>query len=53
MSAEEIRLVNEINEAAQSLDIIGKAKTIGFISGLSVKNGEMPKVRHNKPVAAV
>ena len=34
LNTDEIKLVAEINESAQKLDIIGKAKAAGFISGL-------------------
>ncbi len=46
LTAEEIRLVSEINEAAQGLDAIGKAKVIGFISGLTAQAApaEPPKL---------
>ena len=37
LTAEEIRLVSEINEAAQGLDVIGKAKVLGFIGGLTAQ----------------
>ena len=37
LTAEEIRMVSEINEAAQGLDVIGKAKVLGFIGGLAAQ----------------
>ena len=46
LTAEEIRMVSEINEAAQGLDAIGKAKVLGFIGGLTaqVASAEPPKL---------
>ena len=31
---EEVQMMNEINESVQRLDLIDKAKTVGFIAGL-------------------
>ena len=46
LTAEEIRLVSEINEAAQGLDVIGKAKVLGFIGGLAAQaaSAEPPRL---------
>lgn len=52
LSADEIKFVNEINEKAQELDLVGKAKVAGFIAGLTAKS-DTPKVRrYNKPATA-
>ena len=51
LNPEEIRLVAEINEKAQGLDIIRKAKALGFILGLGAEEGE--STQKAEPQAAV
>jgi len=43
LNTEEIRLVSEINDAAQRLDIVGKAKVMGFLAGLAAGANEPPR----------
>ena len=51
LSADEIKFVNEINEEAQKLDLVGKAKVIGFMAGLTAKS-DAPRVRRKQTATA-
>jgi len=45
LNTEEIQLVAEINASAQQLDIVGKAKAMGFIAGLAAQPAEPIKFK--------